>query len=123
MALRIGRFLQLMDGTLEPSDGAVRRHAKLSIARFTQHHIDMMEADEDAVVRAGPPRIGRLREKLECCLTTLSKHPQSCLHSPEHGQEASAEVSRLFTLHLRNTRETIEKHHQLENSIGFRRRA
>merc|ERR1719352_930396 len=42
-------FLQLLDGTLEPSDGAVRRHAKLSIARFTQHHIDMMEADKDAV--------------------------------------------------------------------------
>lgn len=42
-------FLQLLDGTLEPVDGAVRRHAKLSIARFTQHHVDMMDQDSDAV--------------------------------------------------------------------------
>lgn len=42
-------FLKLLDGTLQPVDGSVRRHSKLSIARFTQHHIDMMDPDEDAV--------------------------------------------------------------------------
>merc|ERR550537_2182316 len=42
-------FLQLLDDTLEPLDGAVRRHAKCSIARFTQHHVDMMDQEEDAV--------------------------------------------------------------------------
>merc|ERR1712099_80623 len=37
--------------------GFVRRHAKLSIARFTQHHVDMMDPDQDAVThmrRLGP---------------------------------------------------------------------
>jgi ATP-binding cassette subfamily F protein 2 len=42
-------FLQLLDGALQPSDGSVSRHSKLSIARFTQHHIDMMDPNEDAV--------------------------------------------------------------------------
>lgn len=42
-------FLKLLDGTLEPTDGAVRRHAKVSIALFTQHHIDMMDPESDSV--------------------------------------------------------------------------
>jgi len=42
-------FLKLLDGSLQPTEGFVRRHAKLSIARFTQHHIEMMNPDEDAV--------------------------------------------------------------------------
>eukprot|EP00929_Paragymnodinium_shiwhaense_P123931 TRINITY_DN984_c0_g2_i1.p1 TRINITY_DN984_c0_g2~~TRINITY_DN984_c0_g2_i1.p1 ORF type:complete len:623 (+),score=208.93 TRINITY_DN984_c0_g2_i1:136-2004(+) len=42
-------FLKLLDGSLLPVDGSVRRHAKLQIARFTQHHIEMMDPEEDAV--------------------------------------------------------------------------
>jgi len=43
-------FLKLLDGSLQPTEGFVRRHAKLSLARFTQHHIEMMDPDQDAVV-------------------------------------------------------------------------
>merc|ERR1719221_1507980 len=43
-------FLKLLDGSLHPVEGFVRRHAKLSLARFTQHHIEMMDPEEDAVV-------------------------------------------------------------------------
>merc|ERR1712032_544507 len=42
-------FLKLLDGSLQPVDGFVRRHAKLNLARFTQHHIEMMNPDEDSV--------------------------------------------------------------------------
>jgi len=42
-------FLKLLDGSLQPVDGFVRRHAKLNLARFTQHHIEMMNPNEDAV--------------------------------------------------------------------------
>lgn len=50
-------FLKLLDGSLQPVEGSVRRHAKLSIARFTQHHIESMDLEEDAVThmrRLGP---------------------------------------------------------------------
>jgi len=43
-------FLKLLDGSLQPTEGFVRRHSKLSLARFTQHHVEMMDPDEDAVV-------------------------------------------------------------------------
>jgi len=43
-------FLKLLDGSLQPTEGFVRRHSKLSLARFTQHHIEMMDPEEDAVV-------------------------------------------------------------------------
>mmetsp|Transcript_30852 Transcript_30852/g.62232 ORF Transcript_30852/g.62232 Transcript_30852/m.62232 type:complete len:619 (+) Transcript_30852:31-1887(+) len=43
-------FLKLLDGSLQPTEGSVRRHAKLSLARFTQHHIEMMDPEQDAVV-------------------------------------------------------------------------
>jgi len=42
-------FLKLLDGSLQPTDGFVRRHAKLSLARFTQHHIESMDLEENAV--------------------------------------------------------------------------
>ena len=52
-------FLQLLDGTLVPTDGAVRRHAKLVIARFTQHHVDTLDLEADSIAHirrlgAGP---------------------------------------------------------------------
>lgn len=42
-------FLKLLDGTLEPKEGFVRRHPKLSIARFTQHHLEMLDGEGDSV--------------------------------------------------------------------------
>eukprot|EP00927_Polykrikos_kofoidii_P074107 TRINITY_DN7006_c0_g2_i1.p1 TRINITY_DN7006_c0_g2~~TRINITY_DN7006_c0_g2_i1.p1 ORF type:complete len:624 (-),score=139.64 TRINITY_DN7006_c0_g2_i1:120-1991(-) len=42
-------FLKLLDGGLVPTEGSVRRHAKLHIARFTQHHVEMMDPEQDAV--------------------------------------------------------------------------
>jgi ATPase subunit of ABC transporter with duplicated ATPase domains len=42
-------FLNLLSGDLVPTEGAVRRHAKLVIAKFSQHHIDNMELEEDSI--------------------------------------------------------------------------
>jgi len=50
-------FLKLLDGSLVPSEGAVRRHPKLSMARFTQHHIEMMDPEVDSVTHMR--RLGR----------------------------------------------------------------
>mmetsp|Transcript_140265 Transcript_140265/g.244230 ORF Transcript_140265/g.244230 Transcript_140265/m.244230 type:complete len:617 (+) Transcript_140265:1-1851(+) len=55
-------FLKLLDGSLQPVEGSVRRHAKLSIARFTQHHIEMMSPDEDAVTHMRRLGTGGLKE-------------------------------------------------------------
>lgn len=42
-------FLKLLDGSLQPVTGSVRRHPKLSMARFTQHHLEMLDGKEDSV--------------------------------------------------------------------------
>jgi len=42
-------FLKLLDQSLMPVEGTVRQHPKLMIARFTQHHLEMMVPEEDAV--------------------------------------------------------------------------
>ena len=39
-------FLKLLTGELEPTDGHVGRHAKLVVAKFTQHHIEMMDTEK-----------------------------------------------------------------------------
>ena len=38
-------FLQLLDGALSASEGTVRRHTKLVMARFTQHHLDTLDME------------------------------------------------------------------------------
>lgn len=42
-------FLKLLDGELNPVEGHVGRHAKLRIARFTQHHVDMLDVSKNSV--------------------------------------------------------------------------
>jgi ATP-binding cassette subfamily F protein 2 len=42
-------FLKLLMGEIEPTDGHVGRHAKLVLAKFTQHHIEMMDVSQTAV--------------------------------------------------------------------------
>jgi len=54
-------FLKLLDGSLQPVEGSVRRHSKLSLARFTQHHIEMMDPDEDAVVHMRRLGVGGIK--------------------------------------------------------------
>jgi ATPase subunit of ABC transporter with duplicated ATPase domains len=44
-------FLNLLCGELVPTDGSVSRHSKLSIARFTQHHIDNLDLNADSVTQ------------------------------------------------------------------------
>merc|ERR1712224_339160 len=39
-------FLKLLDSSLTPTEGAVRKHPKCRIARFTQHHLEMMNPEE-----------------------------------------------------------------------------
>eukprot|EP00913_Durusdinium_trenchii_P034334 g32124.t1 len=55
-------FLKLLDGSLEPTNGFVRRHAKLQLARFTQHHIEMMDPDSDAVTHMRKLGSGGIKE-------------------------------------------------------------
>ena len=52
-------------GEIQPTEGHVGRHAKLLVAKFTQHHIEMMDPNKSSVnhmrdltaegVSAGPP--------------------------------------------------------------------
>merc|ERR1712060_153898 len=55
-------FLKLLDGSLQPVDGFVRRHSKLSLARFTQHHIEMMDPEQDAVTHMRRLGVSGIRE-------------------------------------------------------------
>merc|ERR1711953_1106658 len=55
-------FLKLLDGSLQPVEGSVRRHSKLSIARFTQHHVEMMDPNEDAVTHMRRLGTGGIKE-------------------------------------------------------------
>lgn len=55
-------FLKLLDGSLHPTEGFVRRHAKLQLARFTQHHIDSMDMEENAVTHMRRLGAGGLRD-------------------------------------------------------------
>lgn len=42
-------FLKLLDGEIIATEGHISRHPKLQLARFTQHHVDMMDLDGNAV--------------------------------------------------------------------------
>jgi ATPase subunit of ABC transporter with duplicated ATPase domains len=42
-------FLKLLTGEIQPTDGHVSRHAKLIVAKFTQHHIDTMDMEKNSV--------------------------------------------------------------------------
>lgn len=53
-------FLKLLDGSLQPTEGTVSRHPKLQIARFTQHHVEMMDPEDDAVTHMR--KMGNLQE-------------------------------------------------------------
>ena len=36
-------------GEIQPTEGHVGRHAKLLVAKFTQHHIEMMDPNKSSV--------------------------------------------------------------------------
>lgn len=55
-------FLKLLDGSLMATEGSVSRHAKLQLARFTQHHIDSMDLDQDAVVHMRRLAVGGIKQ-------------------------------------------------------------
>jgi ATP-binding cassette subfamily F protein 2 len=42
-------FLKLLNGELVPTEGSVNRHCKLRLAKFSQHHLDMMDVKNDSV--------------------------------------------------------------------------
>ena len=42
-------FLKLLTGEIQPTEGHVGRHAKLIVAKFTQHHIDSMDLEKNSV--------------------------------------------------------------------------
>ena len=42
-------FLRLLTGEIQPTEGHVGRHAKLMVAKFTQHHIEMMNPEKSSV--------------------------------------------------------------------------
>jgi len=42
-------FLKLLDGEIVPTEGSVNRHCKLRLAKFSQHHLDMMDLKANSV--------------------------------------------------------------------------
>ena len=42
-------FLKLIFGELVPTEGMIQRHCKLRLARFSQHHLDMMDVKSSAL--------------------------------------------------------------------------
>ena len=42
-------FLKLIFGELVPTEGMIQRHCKLRLARFSQHHLDMMDVESSAL--------------------------------------------------------------------------
>ena len=42
-------FLKLLDGEIVPVEGSVNRHCKLRLAKFSQHHLDMLDVKSDSV--------------------------------------------------------------------------
>mmetsp|Transcript_5729 Transcript_5729/g.13287 ORF Transcript_5729/g.13287 Transcript_5729/m.13287 type:complete len:271 (-) Transcript_5729:279-1091(-) len=42
-------FLRLLQDEIQPTEGHVGRHAKLILAKFTQHHVEMMDPDKTPV--------------------------------------------------------------------------
>jgi ATP-binding cassette subfamily F protein 2 len=42
-------FLKLLEGAIIPTRGWVNRHTKLRLARFSQHHLETMNLEEDCV--------------------------------------------------------------------------
>ena len=42
-------FLKLLEGDILPTKGWVNRHTKLRLARFSQHHLESMDLEEDCV--------------------------------------------------------------------------
>ena len=42
-------FLKLLEGDILPTKGWVNRHTKLRLARFSQHHLESMDLEQDCV--------------------------------------------------------------------------
>jgi ATPase subunit of ABC transporter with duplicated ATPase domains len=42
-------MLKLLEAEVIPVTGGISRHPKLRIAKFTQHHLEMFDMEEDAV--------------------------------------------------------------------------
>lgn len=42
-------FLKLLEGDIVPTEGWISRHTKLRLARFSQHHMEMMDTSVDSV--------------------------------------------------------------------------
>ena len=42
-------FLKLLEGDILPTEGWINRHTKLRLARFSQHHLETMNLEEDCV--------------------------------------------------------------------------
>jgi len=100
-------FLKLLDGSLQPTEGSVRRHSKLHIARFTQHHIEMMDPEEDAVTHmrrlgGGFKEDGTAEVTIEEARKYLGRfglqgelalHPVKCLSGGQKSRLAFAELA------------------------------
>ena len=42
-------FLKLLEGEILPTQGWINRHTKLRLARFSQHHLETMDPEQDSV--------------------------------------------------------------------------
>jgi hypothetical protein len=43
-------MLKLLEAEVIPVTGGISRHPKLRIAKFTQHHLEMFDMENDAVL-------------------------------------------------------------------------
>ena len=56
-------FLKLLTGEIDPTEGHVGRHAKLIVAKFTQHHIEMMDPEKNSVVHVRMRHVAQLKPR------------------------------------------------------------
>ena len=70
-------FLNLLTGAIQPTEGHVGRHAKLIIAKFTQHHIEMMDPEKSSVTH-----MRNLTAEVTAC--DAARHPSHSPHPRMH---------------------------------------
>lgn len=101
-------FLKLLDHNLAPLAGFVRKHPKCHIARFTQHHMEMMDPEEDSVTHMRRLAVGGLKEDGTSDVTIeearrylgrfglhgeLATNPIKCLSGGQKSRLAFAELA------------------------------
>jgi ATP-binding cassette subfamily F protein 2 len=95
-------FLKLLTGEIVPTEGHVGRHAKLTIAKFTQHHIEMMDPEKNSVRNQTQPpcnyRVATVNQRVPAMLrvrrsTTCATSPRRALPRRRQGSTSAGLAS------------------------------